>query len=163
MWLDDNDGAPFAWCLPETMMNKTKSLGLLAGAAFALGVAVAAGTSAFAQSSAVQSSAVQSPAGDPVRGHTVYARCIACHDLNTGVTRLGPSLKGVMGRKAGGVADFAYSAAMKGSGVTWDTASLDAFLKAPATFMKGSRMAFAGLPDAQDRADVIAYLQQSAH
>ncbi len=158
MWLDDNDGASFAWCLPETMMNKTKSLGLLAGAAFALGVAVAAGTSAFAQSSAVQS-----PAGDPVRGHTVYARCIACHDLNTGVTRLGPSLKGVMGRKAGGVADFAYSAAMKGSGVTWDTASLDAFLKAPATFMKGSRMAFAGLPDAQDRADVIAYLQQSAH
>lgn len=158
MWLDDNDGASFAWRLPETMMNKTKSLGLLAGAAFALGVAVAAGTSAFAQSSAVQS-----PAGDPVRGHTVYARCIACHDLNTGVTRLGPSLKGVMGRKAGGVADFAYSAAMKGSGVTWDAASLDAFLKAPAGFMKGSRMAFAGLPDAQDRADVIAYLQQSAH
>lgn len=153
MWLDDNDGVPFAWRLGETMMNKTKSLGLLAGAVFALGVAMAAGTSAFAQSSA----------GDPVRGHTVYARCVACHDLNTGVTRLGPSLKGVMGRKAGGVADFAYSAAMKGSGVTWDAASLDAFLKAPASFMKGSRMAFAGISDAQDRADVIAYLQQSAH
>ena len=142
-------------------MNKTKSLGLLAGATFALGAALAAGTMAgpaFAQPTG-SSGAL---AGDPVRGHTVYARCIACHDLNTGVTRLGPSLKGVMGRKAGGVDDFAYSAAMKGSGVTWDAASLDAFLKAPASFMKGSRMAFAGLPDAQDRADVIAYLQQSA-
>ena len=99
---------------------------------------------------------------DPVHGKTVFARCVACHDLNTGVTRLGPSLKGVIGRKSGSVAGFAYSPALKGSNLVWNTATLDGYLASPMKYIPGSRMPFAGLPNAQDRADLIAYLEQSA-
>lgn len=102
------------------------------------------------------------PAGDPARGKTVYARCAACHDLNTGATRLGPSLKGVVGRTSGTMPNFNYSQAMKDKAVTWDAASLDAFLAGPARYMPGNRMAFPPLANAQDRADLIAFLQQSA-
>ncbi len=99
---------------------------------------------------------------DPVHGKTVYARCVACHDLNTGATRLGPSLKGIMGRKSGAVAGFAYSPAMKAKGLTWNAQTLDAYLTAPTKYVPGTRMPFAGLPDAKDRADLIAYLAQAA-
>lgn len=101
-------------------------------------------------------------AGDPAKGKTVYARCAACHDLNTGATRLGPSMKGVIGRKAGTVAGYAYSPAMKAKAITWNTQTLDAYLAAPAKYIPGNKMPFAGLPNAQDRADVIAYLAQAA-
>ena len=102
------------------------------------------------------------PAGDAARGKTVFARCAACHDLNTGAVRMGPSLKGIIGRKAGAVANFGYSAGMKGKGVTWGPDTLDAFLIAPMKYVPGTRMAFPGLSNAQDRADVIAYLKQAA-
>lgn len=106
--------------------------------------------------------AVAAPAGDPGRGRTVFARCAACHDLNTGANRLGPSMKGVVGRKSAAAAGFAYSPAMKGKKVTWNPATLDAFLTAPMKYVPGTRMAFAGLPNPQDRADVIAYLDKAA-
>jgi cytochrome c len=101
--------------------------------------------------------------GDPVHGKAVFARCAACHDLNSGKTILGPSLKGIIGRKAGSENGFSYSAAMKGKGVTWNPTTLDAFITAPSKFVPGTRMPFAGIPDAKDRADLIAYLQQAAH
>ncbi|NML94067.1 c-type cytochrome [Novosphingobium olei] len=100
-------------------------------------------------------------AGDPAKGKTVYARCAACHDLNTGATRLGPSMKGIIGRKAGSVAGYAYSPAMKGKGVTWNAQTLDAYLAAPAKYVPGNKMPFAGIPNPQDRADLIAYLAQA--
>lgn len=106
--------------------------------------------------------AIAQPAGDPVRGKTVYARCAACHDLNTGATRLGPSLKGVVGRTSGTMPNFNYSQAMKDKAVTWNAASLDAFLAGPARYVPGNRMAFPPLANAPDRADLIAFLQQSA-
>lgn len=106
--------------------------------------------------------AAAEPAGDPARGKTVFARCAACHDLNTGATRLGPSLKGVVGRTSGSMGTFAYSDAMKAKGVTWDADTLDGFLTAPAKYVPGNRMAFPPMANAQDRADVIAYLQQAA-
>jgi len=101
-------------------------------------------------------------AGDAARGKTVFARCAACHDLNTGAIRMGPSLKGVIGRKAGTAANFNYSIGMKSQDVTWGPNTLDAFLSGPMKYVPGTRMAFAGLSSAEDRADVIAYLKQAA-
>lgn len=120
-------------------------------AAFAL----AAAGGAMAQSAG-------SAAGDPVRGKSVYARCAACHDLNTGATRLGPSLKGVVGRTSGTMPNFNYSQALKDKAVVWDATSLDAFLSGPSKYVPGNRMAFPPLANPQDRADLIAFLQQSA-
>ena len=102
------------------------------------------------------------PAGDPARGKTVFARCAACHDLNTGATRLGPSLKGVVGRTSGTMSGFNYSAAMKDRAVVWNAATLDAYLAAPAKYIPGNRMAFPPMANSQDRADLITFLGQSA-
>jgi cytochrome c len=103
-------------------------------------------------------------AGDPVHGEKVFQRCKACHTLEPGTTRIGPSLAGVIGRKAGSVEGFKYSEALANArnSVVWDDASLDAWLTNPKKFIPGNRMAFPGLPNAQDRADVIAYLHQAA-
>ena len=101
--------------------------------------------------------------GDAVHGKTVFARCVACHDLNTGKTVLGPSLKGIVGRNAGAIEGFAYSPALKSRSIVWTPANLDSFITSPTHFVPGTRMPFAGLPNARDRADLIAYLQQAAH
>lgn len=110
----------------------------------------------------VAGSAMAQSAGDPVRGKSVYARCAACHDLNTGATRLGPSLKGVVGRTSGTMPNFNYSQALKDKAVVWDANTLDAFLAGPSKYVPGNRMAFPPLANPQDRADLIAFLQQSA-
>ncbi|KHS46777.1 c-type cytochrome [Novosphingobium subterraneum] len=116
-----------------------------------------------AASFAIAGSALaQQASGDPARGKTVYARCAACHDLNTGATRLGPSLKGVVGRTSGTMPNFNYSQALKDKAVVWNAQSLDAFLAGPAKFAPGNRMAFPPLANAQDRADLIEFLEQSA-
>jgi cytochrome c len=134
-------------------MKFSKSgLGMVAFGAAALAALTAAGAA----------QAAGPAAGDAARGKTVFARCAACHDLNTGAVRMGPSLKGIIGRKAGSVANFGYSAAMKGKGVTWGPDTLDQFLTGPMKYVPGTRMAFAGLSNAQERADVIAYLKQAA-
>lgn len=112
---------------------------------------------------ALAGSATAQPAGgDPVRGKTVYARCAACHDLNTGATRLGPSLKGVVGRTSGTMPNFNYSEALKDKAVVWNPQTLDAFLAGPSKYVPGNRMAFPPLANPQDRADLIAFLKQSA-
>jgi cytochrome c len=105
----------------------------------------------------------QANAADAAHGKTVFARCAACHDLNTGRTLLGPSLKGIVGRKSGSMPGFSYSAAMTAKGIAWTPTNLDMFITAPTKFVPGTRMPFAGIPDAKDRADLIAYLEQSAH
>jgi cytochrome c len=99
---------------------------------------------------------------DLEHGKTVFARCVACHDLNTGANRLGPSLKGIVGRKSGSAANFAYSPALKGSNKVWNAATLDGYLTSPMKYIPGTRMPFAGIPNAQDRADLIAYLTKAA-
>ncbi|MEQ8817575.1 MAG: c-type cytochrome [Thalassobaculum sp.] len=100
--------------------------------------------------------------GDAARGETVFKKCAACHQVGPGAkNRVGPHLTGVMGRTAGSLDGFKYSKAMTeagNGGLVWDSASLDGYLEAPRTFIKGNRMAFPGLKDAKDRADVIAYL-----
>ncbi len=97
--------------------------------------------------------------GDASKGERVFAQCKACHVVEPGVNRVGPSLHGVVGRKAGTVPGFNYSKANKDSGVTWTDAVLFDYLEAPQRFMPGTRMAFGGLKNAQDRADVIAFLK----
>jgi cytochrome c len=100
--------------------------------------------------------------GDAAKGEKVFAQCKACHVAEAGKNRVGPSLWAVVGRTAGSIAGFNYSKANKESGVTWSEDVLFTYLEAPAKFMPGTRMAFGGLKQAQDRADVIAYLKTRA-
>ena len=99
-------------------------------------------------------------AGDP--GQAVFARCAVCHALEPGVNRLGPSLDGIVGRKAGALAGFRYSPAMKASGLTWTPENLDRFIAAPHAVIPGTNMAFADVSQPEDRADLLAYLVKSA-
>lgn len=101
--------------------------------------------------------------GDPAEGKKVFRKCQACHTLQEGKHRQGPSLYGVIGRQAGTADGFKrYSDAMKSYDVVWDEESLSAYLENPREALPGNRMIFVGLKDAQDRADVIAYLRQAA-
>lgn len=96
--------------------------------------------------------------GDPTRGAQLYnSRCIACHSPDA--NRIGPMHRGVYGRKAGSVADFTYSAALKGAKVTWNDKTLDKWLTDPESLLPGQTMGYQ-VPDATDRNDLIAYLKQ---
>jgi len=98
-------------------------------------------------------------AGDPKAGEALYARCAACHALAH--DRVGPRHCGLLGRRAGSVAGFEYSAAMKNSGIVWSARTLDRFLATPLKQVPGTSMTYAGMDDAGDRADLIAYLAQA--
>jgi cytochrome c len=98
---------------------------------------------------------------DPDRGKKLFEQCAACHALDDETDTDGPTLKGVIGRKAGSLDTYRYSAAMKRSDVTWTAMTLDQYIANPQDYIKGNRMAFAGMDVAADRADLIAYLQQS--
>lgn len=101
-------------------------------------------------------------AGDPALGKKVFAKCQACHSLEAGKNKVGPSLHGIIGRASGTEADFAYSDAMKNAHLTWDPETLDKYLAKPKDVVPGTKMAFPGLPKEEDRADLIAYLQQAS-
>ena len=96
-------------------------------------------------------------AGDPAKGQQVFAKCAACHAKDNS-NRLGPGLLGVVGRQAGSVQGFRYSRALKTASIVWDDKSLDAFISAPQKAVPGNVMPFAGIPDPQQRTDLIAYL-----
>jgi cytochrome c len=98
-------------------------------------------------------------AQDAAKGEQVFRQCSVCHSTEAGVTKLGPSLHGVVGRKAGTEPGFAYSNAMTSFGKVWDAATLDAYLTNPAAAVPGGKMVFVGIKDATQRADVIAYLE----
>lgn len=100
--------------------------------------------------------------GDPALGKKVFAKCAACHSVEAGKNKVGPSLHGVVGRASGTEAGFAYSDAMKNAHLTWDPATLDKYLTKPKDVVPGTKMAFPGLPKEKDRADLIAYLQQAS-
>ena len=98
-------------------------------------------------------------AADAAHGKVIFSRCAACHTADKGgANGLGPNLYGILGRKAGSKKDFSYSAAMKNSGIVWTNQKLDSYVAHPADVVPGNRMAFAGLPDPKQRADLIAYL-----
>jgi cytochrome c len=100
--------------------------------------------------------------GDAARGETKFQDCAACHKLEAGANNVGPSLHGVFTRKAGELADFRYSPAIKRSGITWTPETLDTFITDPQAVVPGNRMPYAGMASASDRGDLIAYLQKAA-
>jgi cytochrome c len=106
-----------------------------------------------------QSHAGELLAGDPARGETIYRKCQGCHSIDR--NRVGPKHLGLFGRPAGSVPDFDYSAAMKNSGIVWNEQTLDRFLADPRGVVPGTKMTYAGIKNAQDRADLIAYLKQA--
>jgi cytochrome c len=96
-------------------------------------------------------------AGDPAAGEAVYSRCLGCHALE--YNRTGPKHCGVFGRRAGSVPGYAYSQAMRKSGLVWDERTLERFLAEPLKTVPGTTMTYAGVPEAKDRADLIAFLK----
>ena len=99
--------------------------------------------------------------GDAARGEKRFEECATCHSTERGVNNVGPSLFGVLGRKAGSIETFRYSPALRTSNITWSPQTLDEFIADPQADVPGNRMPFAGMPDAADRADLIAYLQKA--
>ncbi len=99
-------------------------------------------------------------AQDATRGEKLFNECAACHSPDRAAKdTVGPSLHGVVGRKAGEGTEFRYSPAMKRSGITWSSDTLNSFISDPQKLVPGNRMPYSGLPEAKDRADLIAYLQ----
>jgi cytochrome c len=97
---------------------------------------------------------------DPKKGANDTKPCQACHSFDKGgPAKVGPPLYGVVGRPVGTVAGFAYSDALKGIGGDWTYDKIFAFIKSPKTVAPGTKMTFPGEPDAQKRADILAYLQ----
>ena len=101
-------------------------------------------------------------AADAGRGEQLFVECASCHTLEKGVHNVGPSLSGVFQRKAGTFDDYRYSPAMKRSNITWTPEELDKFIADPQVAVPANRMPYAGMTNATDRADLIAYLQKAA-
>lgn len=101
--------------------------------------------------------------GDAKKGEADFITCKTCHAIEAGVNKIGPSLHGVVGRKAGTIAGYTYSVANRDSGITWTEEKLFQYLENPQRIVPGTKMAFAGWPaDPQKRADVIAYLKSNS-
>ena len=106
-------------------------------------------------------SAATALAADPAAGEKVFKKCRACHTADAGGRNLvGPNLHGVVGRPAGAVQGYKYSTAMKESGLVWDAPTLDRYLADPRGFVPRNKMAFPGLKNPGERADVIDWLAQ---
>jgi nitrite reductase (NO-forming) len=110
------------------------------------------------QASPVPAESTAIAGADPAAGRQVFRKCQACHSMEPGKNLLGPSLAGIIGRKAGSEAGYSYSPAMKQADIVWDAKSLDAYLVDPARTVPGNRMPFPGLKTENDRKDLIAFL-----
>jgi cytochrome c2 len=114
---------------------------------------------AYVLASLVVSVSAAHAGGSATAGQKVFQdRCSGCHATAVGGNGIGPSLAGVFGRKSGTESGFAYSDALKEAGVTWDANTIDRFIQNPSGDIAGTKM-FVNLPGAEDRQNVIAYLQ----
>ncbi|OQW44268.1 MAG: cytochrome C [Proteobacteria bacterium SG_bin6] len=96
--------------------------------------------------------------GDPAKGKTAFVVCSTCHAVQPGANRIGPTLHQIVGRQAGIVPGYNYSAANKNSGITWTREKLFQYLEKPQRVVPGTKMTYPGMANPQQRADVIAYL-----
>lgn len=101
---------------------------------------------------------------DVAKGKSTFMQCMACHSLKpeSEPGKMGPTLHGVIGRAAGSVPDFKYSDAVASSGKTWTVEEIDHWLEKPSQYLPGNKMVFMGLKNPQDRANVLAYIQQES-
>ena len=128
------------------MISRRRLAGLPA-AALALAATVAAATPA--------------TAADPARGEQLWRKCASCHTLEAnGRNRAGPRLHGVFGRAAGTVPNYSYSEALRKSGIVWNDATLDAYIKDAEAFVPGTKM-YGGLSQDADREDLLAFLKDA--
>ncbi len=106
------------------------------------------------------STVAETPAAQvAISGEAAFTKCAACHNVaKGGPNGIGPNLHGVLGRGVGSAAGFSYSSAMKAKGGNWDAAGLDAYIAAPAKYMPGTKMAFAGISNADERKALIEYM-----
>lgn len=126
---------------------------------FLTAAALAANAHAAPQKNIVVAMAQPPHAGDVTKGAEVFQKCAMCHKADKdGANGLGPNLFGVAGRKAASAPNFAYSSALKGSGIVWTDDKLGAWVSGPAKLVPGTKMAFPGLSDQKQVDDVIAYL-----
>ena len=101
--------------------------------------------------------------GDPESGEVIFKKCAACHSINKGgKNKIGPALYNVVGRGVGGVDDYKYSKALASYGKEWTFEELNGFLQKPASYIKGTKMSYAGLRKEKDRASIIKYLNQNS-
>lgn len=98
--------------------------------------------------------------GDVAKGEKVFKKCAACHTLEEEKNKVGPSLYGIFDRTAGTLEGYKFSKAMIESGIVWDDENMDGYLKKPRAFLKGTKMAFAGIKKDNQRADLIAFLRE---
>lgn len=106
------------------------------------------------------STAAAQPTDQAALGKRLWMQCRACHASKAGeAPKAGPSLNGIFGAKAGTKTAFAYSPALKASGIVWTDKTMDAFIASPAQTVKGNRMGFFGMPDPKNRAALIAFLK----
>lgn len=102
--------------------------------------------------------ATAGPPGDVNAGRQSFRKCQACHSLDAGRNLIGPSLAGIFGRQAGEATGYNYSPAMKSSGVVWNAANLNAFIRAPQQFIPKNKMAFPGIASDSERENLVAFL-----
>ena len=101
--------------------------------------------------------------GDAVSGEKIFKKCAACHSINKGgKNKIGPALYNVVGRTVGGVDDYKYSKTLASYGKEWTFEELNGFLQKPASYLKGTKMSYAGLRKEKDRASIIKYLNQNS-
>ena len=117
--------------------------------------------SAFAALVLGLSAAGAQAAGDAEAGKKAFAKCKACHQLEAGKNGVGPTLKGVFGRKSGTVDGFKYSDAMKAKAVTWNEETIAAYMADPKGYIPGNKMVFPGIKKESELADIIAYLKDA--
>ena len=121
--------------------------------------AAPAGPLAATDMSTVDGTTLASFTGNAANGKLVFAQCRTCHVTDAGVNKIGPSLNNIIGSTAGKVPGYNYSAANAGAGFVWTKEKLFQFLEKPQRVIPQTKMIYGGLPDAQKRADLIAYLE----